>query len=191
MNKIIGILLFYNDIILNKYIDVNWANFLFRNAIRQGIIDSCKDIIDNINNINKTICINFDSILDEVPRMKGSECYCYKNDDGYTIIVLTKDYPPIYCQKVVQEIISKVIKEDNIDLEKLAKYYNDVKNVDKLIKIRDELDKTKEVLQMSIDKVMERGGNINELIDKTDKLAVESDIFKIRAKKLNSCCSIL
>ena len=66
-----------------------------------------------------------------------------------------------------------------------------VKNVYKLIKIRDELDKTKEVLQMSIDKVMERGGNINELIDKTDKLAVESDIFKIRAKKLNSCCSIL
>ena len=51
-----------------------------------------------------------------------------------------------------------------------------------------EVNKTKKVLMRSISKVIERGENIDELVEKTELLSNSSKMFFHSSRKFNRCC---
>ena len=59
---------------------------------------------------------------------------------------------------------------------------------EKIVKIQNELDQLKVVAMDNVDKVINRGENLDTLEDKSDHLAESSKIFYNTAKKANRCC---
>ncbi len=72
----------------------------------------------------------------------------------------------------------------------LAEYAEPAK-VDKLMKLDKQLLETKEILVKTIDKVLERGEKLDELVEKSSGLSAQSKQFYKAAKKTNSCCSVM
>jgi len=75
----------------------------------------------------------------------------------------------------------------------LAEYlaqFQDPAKACKVFAIKQELDSTKEVLYKTIDKVLERGENIESLMEKSDDLSASSMKFYQTSKKTR-CCTIL
>jgi hypothetical protein len=188
MNKVIGIVIFKGDEVVNRFVDVSWVNFLIRGYVFNGIVDKCREIIRRID-AGKVVCVDFDGISDEVPYLVDVVCCCYKNSDGLASVIMIKNYKH---KRIIIELAYKLINEPrDADLEEIARRYEDPTSVDKIAKVQDELDRTVETMQLAIEKVLERGENIEVLLKKTDELNESTKIFVNDAKKLNSCCNIL
>lgn len=66
-----------------------------------------------------------------------------------------------------------------------------VLQVDKIMKLNVQLAETKELLHQTIDKVLERGEKLDDLVDKSATLSAQSKLFYKQAKKTNSCCIVM
>lgn len=77
--------------------------------------------------------------------------------------------------------------------ERLAEYMEPAK-VDKLMKLDQQLHETKDILVKTIDKVLQRGEKLDDLVEKSGALSNQSKQFYKAARKTNSCfgsCSIM
>ena len=57
--------------------------------------------------------------------------------------------------------------------------------------MQQELDDTKIVLHNTIDSVLQRGEDLDKLVEKSGSLSQQSKMFYKSAKKQNSCCGIM
>ena len=189
MNKVVGIVIFKYGDVVNKFIDVSWVNFIVRGSVENGIINTCRDITRRVG-VGESVSVNFDTVSDEVEYLSDVICYCCKNQYGMASMVLTKGYK---YGRIIVELAYKLINKYDMDnnLEKIVREYENPSSVDNIVRVQEELEKTREILNMTIDKLLERGGNIEDLVDKTGELELNSKIFFNRAKRLNSCCTIL
>ena len=69
----------------------------------------------------------------------------------------------------------------------LKKYQNPAA-VDPMSKVQTELDETKIILHDTIAAVLERGEKLDDLVEKSEGLSMQSKMFYTTAKKSNSCC---
>lgn len=76
-------------------------------------------------------------------------------------------------------------------LKDKLKEYQDPTRVDRVLRVENQLADTKEILHRTIDKVLERGEKIDDLVAKSDHLSNQSKIFFKQAKKTNKCCTYL
>jgi synaptobrevin family protein YKT6 len=54
--------------------------------------------------------------------------------------------------------------------------------------VQREIEEVKLIMVENIDKVLERGEKIDDLVEKSNTLSIESKKFYKKSKKLNSCC---
>lgn len=73
----------------------------------------------------------------------------------------------------------------------LLQRFQDPRQADQLTRIMNELEETKMVLHETIEKALERGTKIDNLIDKSNELSGSSKMFFKTAKKQNQCCSFM
>lgn len=76
------------------------------------------------------------------------------------------------------------------ELEDYIQKYQDPQQADTIMKVQQELDETKDVLQQTIGQVLARGEKLDSLMEKSDALSTSSRLFYKQAKKQNSCCVI-
>ena len=76
-------------------------------------------------------------------------------------------------------------------LETLLAEYAEPAKVDKLMKLDKQLLETKDILVKTIDKVLQRGEKLDELVEKSNGLSAQSKQFYKAAKKTNSCCIVM
>ncbi|EPS97160.1 hypothetical protein FOMPIDRAFT_1025152 [Fomitopsis schrenkii] len=69
--------------------------------------------------------------------------------------------------------------------------YQDPRQADAIMKVQQELDETKIILHKTIESVLERGEKINDLVDRSNALSMQSKAFYKTAKKQNSCCVVM
>ncbi len=77
------------------------------------------------------------------------------------------------------------------DLETLFTKYQNPDEVDKLIKIEKDLGETKEILLKSINDLMKRGDQLEDLAQKSNDLSFHSKAFMKSGQDLNKCCKYL
>ncbi|XP_033140261.1 VAMP-like protein YKT61 isoform X3 [Brassica rapa] len=75
-------------------------------------------------------------------------------------------------------------------VEALEKF-KDPAEADKLLKIQIELDETSIIIHKTIDGLLARGEKLDNLVEKSSDLNKASKMFYKRARKTNSCCTIL
>ncbi|KAH8096847.1 snare protein YKT6 [Cristinia sonorae] len=77
------------------------------------------------------------------------------------------------------------------EIEIYLQKYQDPRQADAIMRVQAELDETKIVLHKTIESVLERGEKINDLVDRSNALSMQSKMFYKTAKKQNSCCLIM
>jgi len=133
-------------------------------------------------------------------------CHVYVRSDNLAGVVISdQEYP----QRVAHTLINKMldefpekcpkaqwssIKEGDAPFPELAEFlekYQDPKKADAMTKIQSELDETKIILHNTIEAVLQRGEKLDDLVEKSEGLSMQSKTFYKTAKKTNSCCVIL
>lgn len=134
--------------------------------------------------------------------------HVFTRSEGISGVLITdKSYPirPAYTllNKILDEYLSthpadqwKSVDEANeqTKMDNLATYlakYQNPTQADALMKVQAELDETKIVLQHSIENVLQRGEQLDSLVDKSEALTASSKTFYKQAKKTNSCCVLM
>ncbi len=137
---------------------------------------------------------------------EGNLVYGNVQGDGLGCIAITdKDYPARVTVTLLKELLTsfksihavtwRSCKEDNgckfPRLEEALKEYQEPAKVDKILKLNTQLTETKDLLVKTIDKVLERGEKLDDLVEKSNTLSQQSKMFYKQAKKTNSCCIIM
>ncbi|CAJ0762620.1 19424_t:CDS:2 [Entrophospora sp. SA101] len=125
-----------------------------------------------------------------------------KLPEGLTgIIICDNEYP----QRVAFSLLNKILEDSLVKFPKhtwksgginypelkshLVKY-QDPKQADQIMKVQDQLDETKLVMNKTIETLLQRGEKLDDLIDKSQEISFQSKAFYKQAKKTNSCCVI-
>jgi synaptobrevin homolog YKT6 len=137
---------------------------------------------------------------------KGFYVSYYSNTSGLCICAVFNDnnYPSQVIKRVLKLTLDEYISEyddtwkncdkdfslpmKNLD-NKLIKY-NNPENADTLYKINADLQATKTIMHENINKILERGEKIDELVEKSRDLSKSSKKFYKTTRKMNSCCNI-
>ena len=158
------------------------------------------------NFVSRTAFHKVDPVKFEAIEHRGLYIYCLTKEHLCSCAILTnKEYPLRVIHHLLTKIIEdykykygdlwKITKKDNeFKLDSLNDYikqYQDPKNVDKISNIKYQLEDTKDIIMKSIDKVLARGEQLDDLIEKTNDLSKSSKRFYKTTKKLNRCCIIL
>lgn len=119
------------------------------------------------------------------------------------IIITDKEYPvrPAFSllTKVLEDFVAKVPQTSysnpqSINFGEINSYlqkYQDPRQADSIMRVQQELDETKIVLHKTIESVLQRGEKINDLVDRSNQLSMQSKAFYKTAKKQNSCCVVM
>ncbi len=123
----------------------------------------------------------------------GALCITDKEYHARVAVTLLKDMLSAF--KSVHALSWRSAKEDYScklpKLEDALQEYQAPEKVDKILKLNTQLNETKDLLVKTIDKVLERGEKLDDLVAKSDNLSQQSKMFYKQAKKTNSCCSIM
>ncbi|GFO46266.1 synaptobrevin homolog ykt6-like [Plakobranchus ocellatus] len=140
--------------------------------------------------------------------VKEQEYICHvfvRSDNLSGVVIADHEYP----QRVAHTLISKVVEEfpekcpkpqwssvveNAVQYPELTDYlrkYQNPKEADAMTKIQSELDETKIILHNTIEAVLERGEKLDDLVEKSEGLSLQSKTFYKTAKKTNQCCVIL
>jgi len=133
---------------------------------------------------------------------------CYKiTPKNLAIVVLTdEEYPKRvsfdFIEKALKIFVTKIPEKEWIydmkdkpinipEITNLLSEYQNPTNVDKISKIKNELNEVKEIIIKSLDQLLERGQKLDDVIEKSQDLSFKSKIFLKRSKDLNKCCTVL
>ena len=136
---------------------------------------------------------------------EGYVVHCYVRSDGLGGAVTTDaEYPARVAFVMIGQLLEEfsasvgdtwktVTTPESVAFPPIEEYlqkYQDPAAADKVTKIQKELDETTEILHKTIDTVLERGVKLDNLVDRSNDLSMQSKMFYKSAKKTNSCCVI-
>jgi len=130
-------------------------------------------------------------------------CHCFVRGDNLAAVAVSDhDYPPRVAHtmliRVMEDFAGQISKAEwtsgqlvggfNGQLEVYMKKFEDPKQSDAMSRLQNDLDETKIVLHNTIEAVLERGEKLDDLVDKSEALSMQSKAFYKTARKTNSCC---
>jgi synaptobrevin family protein YKT6 len=130
---------------------------------------------------------------------EGNKIYCFVQADGLGVLITAdKDYKSRVAIAMAKELMGDFraahpaaawrgcVKDGGCKLPKLEsalRDYQDPTKVDKIEKLHAQLNETKEVMVQAIEKVLQRGEKLDDLVEKSTNLAATSKHFYKEAKK--------
>ncbi len=128
---------------------------------------------------------------------------CDESKKLFTVILTTADYDQRSSKKILNLIMyefkttaymnlpSNIQTDLNLNIcdlnNKILKYLKPA-NIDKVSAIQSNLAELQQIMNENIEKVIERGVKLDELIVKTEHLNEQALTFQRSAKKINKCC---
>lgn len=156
--KIHSIIIFQktNDIIVYKEsYNVSDISFFYRKNIKELLLFMSKTVASRIK--NQKICVT----------EKEYNIYTFDNAN-YTIVAVTdKEYPSRVAFSMIEYIFQQM--SSAFDLDTILQKYKDPNEADQILKVQKTIDSTKIVMLDAIDKVLERGEKLDDLIAEEEK----------------------
>ncbi len=180
--KIYAVYIFDVDNIIYQYHQLDEFNYFIRKNIKEFCMFISKIINDNTN-------INEAKLIEETNEFFKGNLYNKKFSDIGYVMITDNDYPKHLMIQLINEI-NFIYKNKNSNIDGLIRKYQNPEELDKIIKIKNEIDEAKKVAIMNIDKILIRGQNLDEIVEKTENLSKQSKDFYTQSKKLNKCCNI-
>lgn len=155
-------------------------------------------ISEHLNFACRTICSNAQSDARHTVEVPNSAfiCYLHKRSDGLCgVVVVDREYPRDAAFAVIRECLEHEWKDSVIDVKDppihlvaTMKKWKQPHEVDKLLKVQTKLDHVEEIMHQNIHQILQRGQNIEELMEMSSDLSASSKHFYKNAKKTNQCC---
>ena len=101
------------------------------------------------------------------------------------LIITDFEYPV----NVAFDILNKVIFDPKI-LHDIIIKCQDPRDISKIYKVNEELDKTIDTVQKTISDILDRGAKLENLIKQSNELSDQSKLFYEKASNANKCCII-
>ncbi|XP_070541283.1 synaptobrevin homolog YKT6-like [Ptychodera flava] len=133
-------------------------------------------------------------------------CHAYIRSDSLAgVLIADHEYP----QRVAFTLLSKTLEQFATEvpshlwpsatakdikfenLEPILLKYQNPREADALTKVQAELDETKIIMHNTIEAVLQRGEKLDDLVEKSQDLSMQSKTFYKTARKTNQCCVIL
>lgn len=115
----------------------------------------------------------------------SSNLHVMKNGAISACLICDDEYPKRVAFSLLQSLINS-----QITLQYVIKECQDPSNTYQIMRIQKNVDMTKVTLYNTIDKMLERGEKIDDIVKKSEALSDISKDFYDKGKRLNSCCSI-
>ncbi len=165
--------------------DVNWhiprvgfATFFVNSAIKP-FQDEIEEFLVSIDDNSQHVILK-DSYYLHIQR-------CF---NAYCVIVTDEQLSPL--QLVY---LTRAVLVDKIAKEEVARHLPDYATDQKLKVIQHDLDETRQQMLHNIERLLQRGEQIEQLVEKTEALQAHSLRFEHEAKELNRCwpkgCTII
>tara|TARA_B100001559_G_scaffold252487_1_gene216228 strand:+ start:1117 stop:1650 length:534 start_codon:yes stop_codon:yes gene_type:complete len=112
---------------------------------------------------------------------------CQRIEHRGCVIITDKEYP----SRVSFNILNNMFQDSSLKhLQTIVDQYQDPRCIDKLTSIQSQLDETLVIMHENISLVLERGQNIDDLVQKSERLSRQSKMFYKVARQHNRCCTI-
>lgn len=196
--KLISIIIYDNikNEILHSVYNLSSYSFYKRRYIRNYIDFGINSFVPKLNTPDYVSCVNVNEYL----------CYALKGDktdEWYSYIIVSE--PIELSQNIAYALLYKIrdehqrqgnLGQENLGIssflmEMVEKEYDNIRRDPKVTRIKNDLNETKETMIMNIEKLLDRGDTLEDLIERTDKLSHDSKTFYKASKKLNRCCIII
>lgn len=127
--------------------------------------------------------------------------HSYMQADGLgACCICDEEYPRrpafVMLSKVLEDFQSahpnwKQVNSANFNLTQILARWQDPQTADSILKVQNELDETKAIVSETLEKILDRGQKLDDLVSRSNELSEQSKAFYKTAKKTNSwCCSI-
>jgi synaptobrevin family protein YKT6 len=132
-------------------------------------------------------------------------CHVYVRPDNLTAVCLSDhEYPPrvahTMLQRILEEFAGQVPRQEWLTGQEVTSYtgrleahlqkYQDPAASDAMSRLNQDLDETKIILHNTIEAVLQRGEKLDDLVDKSEALSMQSKTFYKTARKTNACCGM-
>lgn len=101
----------------------------------------------------------------------------------------TNEFTERYSNEVLQKLTKSSIEYKALD-EVLLKY-QDPASADKLHKLQQDVDETREIMYCNLESLLQRDEKLDDLIAQSEELTLSAKAFYVTAKKTNKCCTLL
>jgi len=130
-------------------------------------------------------------------------CHVFVRGDSLSVVCVSDhEYPPrvahTMMQRVSEDFAGQIKPPEwtpgqevtgfNGQLEVYLNKFQDPTQSDAMSRLQSDLDDTKIVLHSTIEAVLQRGEKLDDLVDKSEALSMQSKAFYKTARKTNSCC---
>ncbi|CAF1301994.1 unnamed protein product [Rotaria sordida] len=200
--KLLAIFILYKENdksakILQDEFNLESFGYFQRHHIRQILVFSARTVTERTA-LGVRQSVTFDEHLNGM-------VHVFVRPDGLASVTISdNEYP----QRVAYNLLSKVMndfsnlyppaswsqmekKTDRLaSLSELLKKYQNPQEADLLMSLEKDIDDTKVVLINTIEKLLERGENIDKLLQQSKDLSDVTKGFAETAKKTNKCCNL-
>tara|TARA_B100000780_G_C21022789_1_gene409957 strand:+ start:127 stop:762 length:636 start_codon:yes stop_codon:yes gene_type:complete len=181
-------------VIISQVFDVAEFNFFQRSSVRQFLTTFTRIFVKRTTP-GKRLAVTHEGHVVHTWKLTNNLSGC---------VICDEEYPSRVAFSLIRKCLDEFMQlhndkawkgmgENAIQFAPLQEHivsYQEPKNVDKLTKIQDELNETTQIMHQTIDKVLERGVKLDDLVDRSADLSNQSKMFYKTAKKHNSCCVI-
>jgi len=137
--------------------------------------------------------------------VKEAEYMCHvfvRGDNLSGVIMSDHEYPPRVAHTMITRLLEdfsgqispaewssgSIVGGFAGQLEVYLNKFQDPSKSDSMSRLQTDLDETKIVLHNTIEAVLQRGEKLDDLVDKSEALSMQSKAFYKTARKTNSCC---
>jgi synaptobrevin family protein YKT6 len=137
--------------------------------------------------------------------VKEAEYYCHvfvRADNLTGVCFSDHEYPPRVAHtllaRILDDFAGQVPKGEWTSGSEVSKFqgqiesylakFQDPAQSDSMSRMQSDLDDTKIILHNTIEAVLQRGEKLDDLVDKSEALSLQSKAFYKTARKTNSCC---
>lgn len=169
--KLVAAFIFEADNILYAE-DLNFITFFNRNSVRE--------LMHELVRLAATTTQDRRKIFEHPPW----QLVVLKLEDKTLVMVTDNEYPT----SVSYELLSKLVHDPTV-LQNIITDCQDPR-CRPMYRVRQQLDETLVIMHENVDKILQRSEDINELVQKSERLSQTSKTFYKVARKHNRCCSI-
>lgn len=175
--RIIGIYIINNE--NKKYVcvkNLGFVSYFNRNPVAEIMTAFACDVANRIESNERKIFEHNDYMF-----------ACLKHESIVVIIITDNEYPSRVTFSLIQNLFNNPTQQN---AQHMLETCQDARQIDKIYDIRASLDETMVVMHQTIDKILERGEKLDDLVERSAQLSLSSKMFYKTARQHNRCCKI-
>lgn len=147
----------------------------------------------NRSSVKELLCefvLSASESLDQDPERKIFEhqdflLCCHLIGDSVAVVVTDLEYPT----RVTFELLRRIHADPSeVHLATILSQCQDPYAVDALMRTQQQLDETLVIMHENVNKILQRGDDIDRLVEKSERLSTQSKAFYKAARSHNRCC---